>query len=196
MNYSINDIIDEAIQRFDLAYIDNNNNKGSFRHKYREKIFRFVFDNDKGLKWDKSQHMVDGKYLFSEQEKDIILHRLSADFLNDSSSEVIKKALNDYVDFVKKEREEYIARVESRTQSTNDPAIPLYSSLELKLMKIDMMISALFMEHFTPIDERKLYGDLQAYLSINRDEETPEDVALLTRLKNPEGFYYSRKDKK
>lgn len=82
--------------------------------------------------------------------------------------------------------------VEEYIQELKDYAQYAVSEQELKRIKFEMMIEALFLEHFTPIDEKKLREDMELRNMGGGMDNTPETFEAAKRLEKPTN-YYSRK---
>lgn len=87
-----------------------------------------------------------------------------------------------------------LADEQARTGALND-GIYGPTAEQIRVKKLEIMIEALFLEIFTPIDEEQLVADLTAvYVADGTGDHTPMDVAAMERLQNSAN-YYKRKPK-
>lgn len=132
---------------------------------------------------------------------------ITALFLYDDFVNYILKRSNDPENAIKQINEilgyaianknylEYLQNVDFNEQmkELNDYQYYAVTHQELKEKKFEMMIEALFLKFFTPIDEEKLRDDMELRNMGGGMDNTPETYAAYLRLQDPKN-YYSEKE--
>lgn len=77
----------------------------------------------------------------------------------------------------------------------DDPGMIFHpSEEELKQKKLEIMVEALFLRYYTPVDEEKLENDMTLARMGGGDDNTPETLKAYRSLKNGANYYNERND--
>ncbi len=211
-------LIDEIIKKFELE--DEPYNRSNIRKKLSV-ICKRIPAVKNGLNtnlWDKTRIKFDGRkkaeHFFSEAEKNVVLNHpdLKAYILKNLSvksneleqrlAKEVKeeKELKKEADKLNKKNAELDELPETDIVDSDDfdedlTASYFYSREEAHQEKLFMMVEALFLKHFTPIDEELLWKDMNKMplLASTNTDFTPEIMKAIKRFENKD--YYKPLDK-
>lgn len=201
--YTIQEIIQKIIDEYNLE------NSPSLRDSLRKKIISICKElrtgtDDKNI-WEKSKILKENRkkpsHRFTASDKNTILTSpVLAQYLYDKfpRNHKIKKLLEytikanklneaDYEYFTSGAYEEDLKYIEER--KCPDPI----SDKDVYQKKKDIMLEALFLKFFTPIDTDKLRKDMEIVALTEPMENTIETVQAQERLDNPSCYYKNKK---
>lgn len=191
--YSVKELVDSIIEEYQLPNQDE-----QAWSAYRQKISRTL--KKTGL-WNKGIPKIVGKktiIYFSEQQcQELLSEESFYNYLRDhSQSDEIKnsKRYDEIQKAIKERRISHIEYLDSLETDEHYKSTPVITDKEFQNYKQDMMLTALFENFFSPIDEKLLLSDLYQ-VKIIEDELSLQvrDIEAEHRLSNPEGAYYTKK---
>lgn len=210
-------IIDEILKKFELE--NEPYTRGNLRKKITS-ISKEIPAIKNGMHtnlWDKTRIQLDGRnkaeHIFNEKEKNTILnhHELKSYILKYLSvnSEELEQRLKQEVAEEKELKKEADKLNKQNTKLDNLSELDIdeydeledltasyfYSREEAHQEKMFMMIEALFLKHFTPIDEELLWNDMNVVplLASTNTDFTVEQMRAIKRYENKD--YYKPLDK-
>lgn len=202
--YYMREIVNELLQQY---YLGENGIDHEYREKTRENLrkkIKKICEQNKvnGITlWERATVLSAGRekedHIFTDSEKRWILHSSELqdymlkrakpeEYRRYQKAEELNQQDRDYFDA--------LAEEQARTGALND-GIYGPTAEQIRAKKLEIMIEALFLEIFTPIDEEQLVADLTAvYVADGTGDHTPMDVAAMERLQDNRN-YYKRKPK-
>lgn len=187
--YSTLQIANDVILRYSEGKLSVPTGEADRIRKVLERICKQTIATGRTTLWEKST-VKTGKAIrheFSEHEKEMLMQ----------SPELLKYLLSHERDYPKAkellenieeaERQNNIARQYVEEKSSEEGAVQNeeefgVSGRDLRSAKLMMMVEALFLQYFTPIDMTKLEEDLELYKLGAGGTSTPETVAAEKRL--------------
>lgn len=202
--YSVSEIKKELKERYSLddTYMET---LGKAIQRYCEKIPVTVGGKSTNL-WDKIGKRSPGKKntsrCFTEEDKIRLLANWEFQqyLCNISGNEALKTHLAKRLEARKRAEElnraeaEFwaTADVDKLRQEETDNTVCLVSEEEFRQKKIEMMLEALFLKYFTPIDERKLMADMVCRSMGGSVDNTWETELARERLQDGRNYYSER----
>ena len=207
--YTAYELEEELIDRFSLE------DTAEFRDRFRKKIksvcekIQIKTDDGQINLWEYSEEEIEGKkrhiHMFSEYEKKLVfnstalrkyLYKYSSDESWKREYEKEIQSTKEVEEMRKREREFYEEiNWDEYAQELNAYQHYGVSGEDLFKKKIILMIEALFLKYFTPIDEDRLQEDMETSNLYPETDYNEAIHAARKRLENPHeiDYYYHKK---
>ena len=199
--YSINDMVDRAINEFQLDSSESamTNYKMMFRRNLSDlkatNIFGTLEPDDVNVVLDKTTRNATKRY--SKEIVDYLFYspKVYNYFIKNSNSDAIKErgSYEKLMEDIRSRRQEAIYY--ATNHEPFDDARPFLSHNELMKYKNNMMLEALFNVFYTEFDTDKLREDLELAMTSDEFNVTPALLDAEYRFNHPEGNYFTRKKK-
>lgn len=200
-HYDMNGLLDYFIKAY---YLEDND---AFRATFKKKIL----DTCKNIKIQVSGEAVSlldksapkktdikrRKYIFTESEKELLRSKLlNYMYERSQKKELLKEQIEaeKNADEMNKKEEEFMHKHYTEQESDEDDSPSFPSFEEFRFKKFEIMLEAIYLKFFTPINENKLWDDMALVASVaGTTDHTPESEAAFIRLKNPSIYYTEKK---
>lgn len=199
-NYNAIAIAREIMQMYDLGKISAESVEDTLRHKV-ESICRkltVIVENQQIDLWTKSERMEGDRkrHYFSKEERNRIitspelLEYLTKQLFDDATITAYNKAKEE----AEKANEQYEEIMSELQYSASEYIEVDVTDEDVKKKKFEMMIEAIFLKFFTPIDEKKLKRDMQMSYVPSGADITTDMLMARDRLTNGLNYYQPKKE--
>lgn len=185
--YTLWNIVDEAVEQYGMSNFQSD--RKAYYYHIRRALDEHKADNGMSV-WDSGAVCVEGqkkdRHLFSAGILNAVLYDWCKEYFEVRAGEEYKalKRFRQEVDEIEKK-----FQVEMSEQGYDDDGRSYVSEEELRFIRLERMVSAIFELHFTPFDGEALKEDLEVIRNTDPQNIQMSEMDALNRYNNGHSYY-------